>query len=215
MISFHFCYDLQYFKFYNFHITSNPFFLNYRVVIVNLFLFIVGVSLVLANNDKINWKKVQKRAIILFASSALISLVTYFIFPHTWVYFGVIHYIFVASIAALPFLKRPLLALGLSIGIATLYFSGIINMHPLFNLLASSLHLPKYHTQDLVPFIPWFATTLAGVSFAGFGLHRFLDIKSNKFFDKLSFIGKHALLIYLIHQPILFALLYILKATTT
>jgi uncharacterized membrane protein len=214
MISFHFCYDLQYFEFYNFQITSNPFFLNYRLVIVNLFLFIVGVSLYLANQNGINWQKVQKRALILFGASALITVVTYFIFPKSWVYFGVIHFIFVASLAALAFIKHPFLALVGSIAIAILYFGGFISMHPLFNYLADILHLPKYHTEDLVPFIPWFATVLAGVAFGGFKLFRFLDIKENFITSKVALLGKHALLIYLVHQPILFALLYTIKATT-
>ena len=210
MISFHFCYDLEFFNFYNFNIAKNPFFLNYRLIIVNLFLFIVGVSLVLANQNGINWQKVKKRGFILFLSSMLISIVTYFIFPSSWIYFGVIHFIFIASILALPFLNYPLIALFSSLIIIYLYFNGIISMHFLFNLVANSLHLPKYYTQDLVPFIPWFATVLLGVSFAKFGFYKVLDIKENFIVRKLAFLGKYALIIYLIHQPILFGLFYLI-----
>ena len=211
MISFHLCYDLQYFNFYNFHITSNPFFLNYRLVIVNLFLFIVGISLVLANKSGLNWQKIGKRTLTLAAASFAISIVTFFIFPNTWVYFGVIHFILVASILALPFLKHPFIALLTSLILTLLYFSGYINMHPLFNTLMPILHLPKHHTEDLVPLVPWFSTVLLGVAFAAFGWHKIFDIKSNYLIEKLAYIGKHALLIYLIHQPILFAILYLIR----
>ena len=211
MISFHFCYDLQYFGYYNFHITSNPFFLNYRLVIVNLFLFIVGVSLVLANKNGINWQKVKKRVITLTLASFAITLVTYFIFPRTWIYFGVIHFILVASILALPFLNRPYLALLLATLITVLYFSGYLNMHPIFKLIAPILNLPKHHTEDLVPLIPWFSTVLYGVAFARLGFYNILNLKSNYAINKLAFIGKHALVIYLVHQPLLFALFYLYK----
>jgi len=209
MISFHFCYDLQYFKIYNFHITTNSFFLNYRLIIVNLFLFIAGVSLTLANQNGINWQKVKKRASVLGASSLIISVVTYFIFPRTWIYFGVIHFIFVASLLALVFLNRPKTALLSAFVIMFFYFNGTINMHSVFNYLQPILHLPKHHTEDLVPLIPWLSSVLFGVAFGGFGLHKYLKIKPNLITNKLALIGKHSLLIYLIHQPILFGLFYI------
>jgi uncharacterized membrane protein len=129
--------------------------------------------------------------------------------PNSWVYFGVIHFIFVASILALPFIGHYKISLITAVLILALYFSGYLNMHPLFKILAPILHLPKGYTVDLVPLVPWFAVVLFGVAFVDLNFYKYLDIKGGFIVDKLSFLGKHALVIYLIHQPILFALFYI------
>ena len=209
MISFHFCFDLEYFHIYNFHILTNPFFLNYRVFIVTIFLFLVGVSISLSNQNKINWQKVGKRAIILGTTSLIITIVTYFIFPNNWIYFGIIHFIFLASIVSLPFIKHPTLSFIIATILLLLYYLNYINMHPLFEFLQPILHLPKGYTVDLAPFIPWFSIVLFGISFGGFKLYKYLNIKNNFIVQKLAFLGKHSLAIYLIHQPILFGLFYL------
>ena len=213
MVAFHFCYDLEYFKIYNFHITSNSFFIYFRVFIVTLFLFIVGVSLKLSHKNGINWQKVKKRAIILLTIAALISLVTYFIFPHTWIYFGIIHFIALASLAALLFLKREKLAFIIGLGVIFLYNLGFISMHPFFNYIAPKINLPLYHTEDLVPFIPWFGVVLLGVALGSF-LISFCQKKQISTFTKrakiINYLGRHSLIIYLIHQVILFALFFII-----
>lgn len=212
MIIFHFCYDLNYFKFTNIPLYSSSFWLNFRLVIVNMFLITAGISLVLANPRGINYKGVKKRVLLLGLAATVITVVTYFIFPTTWVYFGVIHFILIASVVGLLFINRPFISLILAIIILIAHFFYNFNMHPLFNLLAKPLHLPIYHTEDLVPFIPWFSATLIGISMASFGWHKV--IFDNKFFNNknrvnhfLSIAGKHSLLIYLIHQPIIFGIL--------
>jgi uncharacterized membrane protein len=215
MVVFHFCYDLNYFKLAHIPLYSSSFWLNFRLLIVNMFLITAGMSLALAFSKGINWQKLKKRILLLGSASLTISIATFFVFPYTWVYFGVIHFVLVASIVGLFFINKPKLALALSVTIIVGYLFFNFNMHPIFAKIAPILHLPMRHTEDLVPFIPWFSATLLGIAIVGFSWHKLLfenrifnaNTKLHKF---LSFIGKRALLIYLIHQPLIFGIIYLL-----
>ena len=214
MVIFHFCYDLNYFKFANIPLYSSDFWLNFRLVIVNMFLITAGMTLAIVHRNGIKLSSIKKRILILGGTSLLISIVTFFIFPYSWVYFGVIHFIFISSIIGLLFLRLPIISLFLSIAILIAYLFFNFNMHPIFNKIAPILHLPMRHTEDLVPFIPWFSATLLGIAIVGLNWHT--KIFKNKLFEAdtiihkfLAYIGQRALLIYLLHQAILFAIFYI------
>jgi len=214
MIIFHIAYDLQYFNYLNLHITTEPFWKNFRLIIVNMFLVTVGMSLALAHRDSIHWAAVRKRTFQLALASLLVSVSTYMIFPHSWVYFGILHFILLASLLALPFIHRPWLSLALSVIILIAYFHFGLRTQPLFDLLAIPLGLPLKRTVDLVQIIPWISTVLIGISIVGFNLHhKLFDTKlfnaESKCQRSLVFMGKHALIIYLIHQPLLFGLFYL------
>ena len=218
MVIFHFCYDLNYFGFIKIDITRDPFWLNFRILIVSLFLFAVGVSLALAYKDGIDWKKFKKRLFTLAVASLSVTVATYFIFPNAWVYFGILHSILIISILSLPFINRGKLALIVAISTLIAYNFFNINMHPLFNILKQPLHLPN-HTVDLAPIIPWISLSLFGVAVVGFGIEKSLfSLKVFKFDSKLhnllKILGKNSLLIYLIHQPILFAIFYLVNFVT-
>ncbi len=213
MVIFHFFYDLNHFQFVTVPLHSSTFWLNFRLLIVNMFLITAGMSLALVHKDGIRWHSVRKRVLQLGLACAAISLATYLVFPRTWIYFGVIHFILVASIVGLLFVKYPKVSLGLSMAILIGYFFLNVNMHPIFDKVAPLLHLPVRYTEDLVPFIPWFAATLFGIAIVGFGWH--LKLFENSFFEAetavhrvLAIIGKKALPIYLLHQPILFGTVY-------
>lgn len=206
MVAFHFFYDLNYFGYISVHLNREPFWLLFRFLIVSMFLFSVGISLKLAHRKNIQWHKVKKRSAILLGASLIVSIVTYFQFPTTWVYFGILHFISIASLLALPFLFRPYLALLVSLSI--LFFSalGYLRFHELFVYLQPLLNLPK-RTQDFVPFFPWFAVILLGVVFVHFGLEKKIQLNPHKLFYKvLAFLGRNALLVYLVHAPLLFGL---------
>ena len=215
MIIFHLCYDLNYFNFIDIKITTSSFWLNFRIFIVTLFLLIVGISLALTHKNGINWVKVKKRLIVLSFASIAVSIATYIIFPNRWVYFGILQAILLLSIMALPFINRAYLSLFIAITILIGYNFFNINMHPLFNILQNPLHLPKY-TVDLAPIIPWFSIVLIGVSLVALNLHtKIFNLKifhlNNEFYKILKFFGKRSLLIYLVHQPIIFGFLWVVK----
>jgi len=219
MVAFHFSYDLNYFGYIKINILHDPFWLYFRILIVSIFLFCVGISLALANKNGINWAKVKKRAAILGASAIAVSIGTYIVFPHGWVYFGILHAIFIFSLIGLFFINKAYISLVVGILILVVFFYFKIDMHPLFVLLAKPLHLPLHFTVDLVPVIPWFSVVLAGIALVNLNLHKsffnsYLLNSNTQINSTLQKLGRKSLIIYLIHQPILFGLLYIIHGVT-
>ena len=202
MVIFHFCFDLNYFGYIDFDIYSGLNWKIFRIVIVSLFLLLVGISLCLAYRKTLNIDKLKKRLFILGISSVAISAVTYFIFPHSWIYFGIIHFIFFATIVGIPFIRFPKISLVVGILIITLYFLGVFHFKWLYNYLQPLFHLPL-RTQDIVRFSPWFGVVLIGI-FLYYYLLPKINISQNMITKKIAFLGRHSLLIYLIHQPIMF-----------
>ncbi len=209
MVAFHFCYDLNHFGYIDIDIRHGLDWRYFRYVILTFFLVTVGISLVLANQNKIYIKHVLLRASKLLGASVLITLTTLFTNPNMWIYFGVIHFILVASLVGLLFIRLPKLSLLLGLSIIVLYNLDFIHMHWLYTLLQSPLHLPR-HTEDLVQFIPWFAAVLIGIYI---GTNHLYDwgLQASRGVNVLVFLGRHALVIYLVHQPILFGIFEAIK----
>ena len=65
--------------------------------------------------------------------------------------------------------------------------------------------------MDYEPFLPWFYVTLLGIFIESTGILQRFSIPKVFGGNILRFLGKKALVIYLIHQPILFGLTYLIK----
>ncbi len=209
MVAFHLCFDLNYFHYIDIDIRHGLDWRYFRYLILSLFIGTVGISLVLANQEAINYKKIALRAGKLLLASILISIASYVMNPNMWIYFGVIHFILVGSLLGLLFIRLPYLSLGLGIIIIILFNLELINMHWLYNYLKAPLHLPKY-TEDLVQFVPWFALILIGI-FIGTKKWFDFNLTASPIVNPIVFLGRHALIIYLVHQPILFGIFELLK----
>lgn len=214
MIVYHFSYDLTYFGFAQFDFYGDPFWLHARTLILTLFLFVVGISLVLATGRRLRVRSYLIRLGYLVAGAALISLSSYLMFGSRWIFFGVLHFIAVASIIGLAFVGRPWLALPTGIGLISL---GRLFRHAFFDQPALQwLGLMTYKppTEDYVPLIPWFGVVLLGI-FAG---HRLILRQGAWSFVQrqsqvpparlLAFAGRHSLVIYMLHQPLLIGSLW-------
>ena len=211
MVTFHFSFDLNNFHIVTLDLKHDLFWHYFRYLIVSMFVFSAGISLFLAHQNGINFKKVTKRVLILTAASLLVSIGSYTQFPKTWIYFGILHFFLFSSLFGLLFLRLPKVSLLIGFGIIIGYNFGVLHMHWLYDTLKYPLHLPLHYTEDLANIIPWFGVFLLGISFASYKLH--YKIFDNTFFNTqdsvnryFSFAGQHSLLIYLTHQPILFAL---------
>jgi len=215
MVLFHLAYDLNYFQFIEINLKKDFFWEYARYVIVNMFLFSVGISLALVHTPKIRWKSMYKRTLMLGLASVLVSIATYIQFPHRWVYFGILHFILFASWIGLIFIPFPRLSFLLGFFILLGSYFGFLHTQYLFDMLQFPLHLPKY-TEDLVVFFPWFGVVLFGIGFVGFAWQDKvftlpLFNSTNRFNLLLAFSGRHALIIYLLHQPLLFGLIMLLS----
>lgn len=201
MIFFHFSFDLFNFGFLKVDILHDPFWYGLPRLIVFLFLLAVGMSLTLAHRDQIKWRAFWKRFIKIAFFALLISIVTYYLFPENWIYFGTLHAIALISIMSLPFLKKP----NLSLGIALLLFIPSI----FFNKTIPWILLPHPSWDYIAPF-PWFGASLLGIFAVHKGFHLY-HLPNNSLIKGLNFLGNHSLFIYLIHQPILFGSVYLLR----
>jgi uncharacterized membrane protein len=148
------------------------------------------------------------------AGAALISLSSYLMFGPRWIFFGVLHFVAVASIVGLAFVRRPWLALPVGIGLILL--DGLFS-HAFFDQSALQwLGLMTYKppTEDYVPLIPWFGVVLIGI-FAGHWLLRHQAARplvhgwsGSSPARLLAFAGRHSLIIYMLHQPVLIGSLW-------
>lgn len=201
MIFFHFSFDLNNFGFINVDIIRDPFWYALPRLIVFLFLFAVGMSLSLAHKDKIHWRPFWRRFFKILGFALLISVVTYFMFPENWIYFGTLHAIATISLLSLPFLKRP----KLSLVVALLLFIPSI----MFDKNIPWMTLPHQSWDYIAPF-PWLGASLLGIFAVHKGLHLY-SVPENKLVKSLNYLGRHSLTIYLTHQPILFGSVYLAR----
>jgi uncharacterized membrane protein len=213
MIFYHGCYDLTYLNIVTFDFYHHPFWLSLRILIVSLFVSIVGVSLFLATIDGVHARTVVKRVVILLSCALLISLVSFILFQERFIFFGILHFITLASVLGLLF--RTYFRLNIILG-TVLLIMGITVQHPLFNQPFwqwIGLMTYKPATEDYVPFIPWFGVVLLGIAL-GHRLYRqgyLYNLPSSIWEKRLATVGQHSLLIYMLHQPLLLGGLLVLK----
>ncbi len=207
MVIYHLCFDLDNFNYLQLDMDTNLFWRGFRAVIISLFLTTMGMSLALTHAKGICWHCLKKRTLFLGAAAILVSIASYFQFPESWIYFGILHFILFASWLGLLFLAKPWLSLITAIAILMGYFSGWLHTEALFSLLQQPLQLPFYYTEDLVTVFPWFALVLIGMFLVTKGWHVYPQLQPNIISKKVGFLGRHSLLIYMIHQPILFGII--------
>jgi len=221
MVIYHLLYNLNYFGQYDINLNST--FWLYASVNRPIFIFLVGVSLTLSfskakksfMNEKRLFLKYLIRGLKIFSWGLIITLVTRVFLREGYVVFGVLHLIGISIILAYPFLKLRLW--NLIIGIL-LIFLGLYLKDLTFNfywLVWLGLKPVHFYSVDYFPLLPWFGVVLMGI-FIG---NLFYPDRSRKFhlpdfsdfyiIKSFCFLGKHSLFIYLIHQPLIIAFLYL------
>jgi uncharacterized membrane protein len=210
MVIFHFCYDLSVFGFITFELNGG-FFTWFRFAIVTLFFLSVGAGLYLAHTPAIQWNKFWIREAKIIAGAIIITISTVIMFPRSWVWFGVLHFIALASLLALPFLKTPFVAALTGILVFILYnVTDWFNLHFLWTLLSEPLNLPR-GTQDLTRLIPWLGMVLIGIYFGRSRFFGYHSLPLGILGKPINFFSRHSLLIYLVHQPPLYGLAWLLS----
>ncbi|HSH73264.1 MAG TPA: heparan-alpha-glucosaminide N-acetyltransferase [Methylophilaceae bacterium] len=210
MIVFHFCFDLNLYQFITQDFYHSHFWLGARDFIVTMFLLIVGISLVLAQKSSTHSKR--KRLLTLAGCAALVTLGSMVMFPQSYIFFGILHFILVASLIG-QFMLRFYwlnLVLGIAILLTGMLYANALFDQPCLQWLGLMTHKPV--TEDYVPLFPWLGVVLAGIFLGKYLLaHRLMRLTwlGNNRFSKplggLGWLGRRSLLIYMIHQPILLA----------
>lgn len=210
MMIFHFCWDLRDFGFLTFSI-HDPFWVYFRRVILLLFLSAVGWSSYLAHaSTKQKQAPFWQRDAKLFCSAAGISLVTYFAVPDQWIYFGILHFIFIASLITRPFARWPVVSALTGAIILFLYqFTPWLNFPNAFSLITHYIPLPS-KTLDIVFPFPWLGVVLIGPVLGYLGWHR-CPTPNTLILSLLAYMGRHALPFYLLHQLVLYSSVALFK----
>jgi uncharacterized membrane protein len=221
MVLYHFIFDLNYFGIRSVEVHSG-FWFNFARLTASLFLLLVGVSLVLSNyraeqqGHAVQFRlKILKRSIWIFCLAMVITFVTYLFIGGGFIIFGVLHLIAVSLLLALPFLRLHWLnfVFGLLFILSGQFIQSINVDYPWFLWLG--LTPSGFYSLDYFPIVPWFGVVLMGVAVGDLfyrGYHRKIplpDLDDSSFLRMLSFLGQNSLAIYLVHQPVLIALLYL------
>ena len=198
MIAFHFIYDLNSFGFTNIPLFTHWAGTAWRTLIVFLFLSAVGISLVIAHSKILKLKKFIKRQVYLGIAALIVTAGTFVMFPDEWVYFGILHLIWVSSLIAIFFIKLP----NTSLLIALIILISSILGQPNFTIISNIFepYLPL-GSVDYYPLFPWLSFIFIGIFLGHNPYHQKVFTLRSGF---LEFIGKHSLIIYLTHQLVLF-----------
>jgi uncharacterized membrane protein len=208
MVIFHFLYDLKFFGYVDWDTPDGAGWRSFRHVILILFFICLGASLHLSYHLAINWKKFSKRLTQILLSALAISLVSLSMIPQNYIYFGVLHFIAVASLLCLFFANKPWLSLGIGLVIILLFNLGTVSDRWPFAYIRDSL--PNY-SNDYVGLFPWLGVVLIGIFLASTQFLQNDPLKSMARYQCLATPGKHSLIIYLIHQPFFFAIFGLIK----
>lgn len=223
MIVFHLLYDLAHFGAYNLTVHSG-FLFYFACATATIFLLLVGISLTLSFSRATNrqktkpklYRKYLKRGLKIFSWGLVITVLTWLFLREGFVVWGILHLIGISIILAYPLLKFRYwnLLLGLGFIACGLFLKNITFSFPW--LLWLGLTPNSFYTIDYFPLLPWFGVVLIGL-FIGNLLYpnytrsfKLGDLSKFSFIGWWCFLGRHSLLIYLIHQPVLIVALYML-----
>jgi uncharacterized membrane protein len=211
MIAYHFAFDMRYFHVIQADFESDPFWLGARAAIVTSFLLLVGVSLVLSEKAGASRAAFWRRVGVIASCALAASIGSAILYPQTFIYFGILHCIAVSTVLAQPFLRRAGIALACGVAVIA---AGLVLGHPVFDTRALSwigFTTVKPPTQDFVPLFPWFGVVLVGIALgAAFAARRFAPIAVlNAAPRALRWLGRHSLAIYMVHQPLMIGVLWI------
>lgn len=211
MAVYHFTWDLEFFGYTDPGMTAVGGWKLFARCIATSFLFLVGVSLYLAHGEGMRWKGYWRRLAMIACAALAISLVTYVAVPGAFIFFGILHQIALASVLGLLFLRVPaLLTLVLAAAViaAPAFLRSSFFEHPAWWWVGLSASNPR--SNDYVPLFPWFGAVLAGIGLTRLAasaglLTRLAGLHAGAWSRPLIFAGRHSLAVYLLHQPLLIA----------
>ena len=216
MFIFHLCWDLAYFGFLPQSFLESPIFHGFGHAIAGSFILIAGIGLTLAARGGLDLHAALMRIGLIALAALGITAVTYLVFPDAFITFGILHLIALASLMALTLLKAPtwMVAAGAALVlILPLMVSEPFFDQPMVQWLGLGTHPPI--TNDWRPLAPWLGVMLIGLllgrAIAANGLPGAWNIWSAQHIASRTLVlaGRHTLMLYLTHQPVFLALVFV------
>ncbi len=206
MVMYHAAFDLWFFLGLPIDLHSLPWVVVQKSSVI-LFLLLVGVSVELSYRSL---RRSVMRFLRIGVAATIVTVVTLIVLPDAYVRFGVLHLIALSSLLMFPL--RLLREWNALIGMLIIVF-GERALRLLFSpsawLIPVGLAPEHFSTLDYVPLVPWFGVVLIGNAigsawFTRYGsITRSFRVPQDRRLLILAWPGRHALIIYLVHQPLL------------
>lgn len=185
-----------------------------------LFIFISGIASMLTRSN-------LKRGAKLFAVALAVNIVTYlmkFVGMNVFIRFGILNLLSICMLLAAPMKKLinkipPIIGIILSGGLVLLTFhilDGYLgigdfswtvpeSLRELGFLFPIGIVNKGFYSSDYFPLLPWMFVFFAGMSAGVWAVKgKFPKFMYNQHIRPLSFVGRHSLVIYIAHQPVIY-----------
>lgn len=174
-----------------------------------------------------------KRGALIFAIAIVITIATYIFMPSTAIIFGILHFIGIAlilySITEKWIDKIPEnIGATISLALFIIFYNipnGYIGYQPFLSLelppqlyscyplFVIGLPTPDFSSGDYFPLIPYIFLLYSGCFLGKLILKNGApDFMYKKLCPPLDFLGKHSLLIYVAHQPLIIGILFLVTS---
>jgi uncharacterized membrane protein len=207
MAVFHLCFDLNFYGLLqprqNFY--HDPFWTTQRTAIVSLFLLCAGLGQAIALQAGQGWPRFWRRWAQVAGCAVLVSLGSAWMFPKSWISFGVLHGM--AVMLVLARLAAPLRGGLWLLGAVALILPGLVK-HPFFDTPFTNwvgLITRKPVTEDYVPVLPWLGVMLWGLAAGQWLLAHRRGLLAGAVpvaLRPLALLGRWPLSFYMLHQPV-------------
>ena len=176
----------------------------------SLFIVLSGISSTLTHSN-------VRRAMKILAVAVLVTAVTYVFDSSSAIYFGILHCLAVSILVYGLTLEKagPLASAAAAFAVFGLSAARTVLMRDIpvrFDwLLPFDIHSRGFSSYDFFPLLPWL-----GIFFLGAALGKSIYAPKRSLIPfplRPTFVngaGRHSLLIYIVHQPILLGVLYVL-----
>ena len=210
MALFHFAFDLDHFGFIAQNFYTDAVWTVQRSCIVSLFLFCAGFGQAIALDQRQPWPRFWRRWAQVAACALLVSLASWWMFPRSFISFGVLH-----GIALMLIVMRLSDRAGRwlwPLGLLALALPHVVQ-HAWFDTRWTNwigLVTRKPTTEDYVPLLPWVGVMWWGLAAGQWVLARRRAWASGTLpamLEPLAALGRWSLSFYMLHQPVLIGLL--------
>ena len=216
MVIYHAGFDLTLQRLISIDLINDPWWTAFARIIASTFVGLVGFNLVLATRAGFRPERYFRRLGLIVGAALLVSAGTWWFDARTFVFFGILHQIALSSLLGVAFLRVPTVVVALVaafIIVLPQFFDHQFFDAPFMWWVGLSATDPL--SVDYVPLFPWFGVALAGMVaariFLTWGTETRLAVwaPGGRLARAVTVAGQWTLPIYLIHQPILFGLLFL------
>ncbi len=221
MTFYHLGFDLNHFGLWSQDFLRDPFWTLQRVAIVSLFLLCAGLGQAVAWRQGVACDRFLRRWTQVAACALLVTAGSFLMFPLSFIHFGVLHsmavMLLVARLSAGWRSHWLWLAGALALPLPQLV-QATVGPGALADALDSRAHnwlglvTRRPYTEDYVPVFPWLGVVWWGLALGKMLLARPAPLLAGPLprgAAPLAWLGRHSLIYYMLHQPVMIGALLV------